>query len=249
MQNFKDNFSVQAGIYAKYRPQYPKELYTYLASLTKEHSLAWDCGTGNGQAAVGLADYYDKIIATDPSEEQIRNCFPHTKVRYLVEKAERTFIPSGSVDLLTVANAMHWFDLDLFYNKAKRVLKKNGIIAAWCYVAPSVSPEINNVIKVLHDVTLDAFWQPENRLVEKEYSTIPFPFTELAAPEFVCEKMMSLNDLVGYLTTWSAVQRFIKANQYNPTDLVREKLSMLWPDPAAEKKHTWILTLKVGRIN
>ena len=171
MNAFKDNFSQQSDIYVKYRPLYPVELYTYLSSLTVDHAVAWDCGTGNGQAAIGLAAFYEQVIATDPSEQQIRNCLPNDKVKYLVEKAENNSIASGSIDLLTIANALLWFDFDIFYREAHRVLKPNGIIAAWAMGVPSISPPVDKIINHFHDHTLNDFWLAENRLVEKGYTT------------------------------------------------------------------------------
>jgi SAM-dependent methyltransferase len=248
MATFKDNFSKQSDIYVKYRPHYPDELYTFLSSLTDEHEVAWDCGTGNGQAAIGLATFYNEIIATDPSEKQIKNCLPNEKIKYLVEKAENTSIQSNSVDLLTIANALHWFDFEVFYKEADRVLRNNGVIAAWAYGLPLISPDIDMIVKRFHDRTLNDYWLSENRLVEKEYETIPFPFQQISSPEFFYEKSMSLNDLIGYLNTWSATQRFINENKFNPTELLKKDLTNVWNDIDAEKKLTWKLILKVGRI-
>lgn len=245
---FKDNFSKQSDIYVKYRPHYPVALYSYLSSLTADHDLAWDCGTGNGQAAIGLAAYYNQVIATDPSEQQIKNCLPHNKVQYLVEKAENNSLASSSVDLLTVANALHWFDFDIFFPEAHRVLKPNGIIAAWAMGVPAISPAIDDIIQHFHDHTLNDHWLAENRLVEKGYTTIPFPFQEIDTPAFFCEKKMNLHDLIGYLNTWSATQRFIAVQQFNPTEKVQARLTEVWEDPHAEKTLTWQLVLKVGRI-
>lgn len=247
MATFKDNFSKQSDIYVKYRPHYPPALYEYLSSLTKNHELVWDCGTGNGQAATGLAEFYDSIIATDPSEQQIKNSIPHHKVNYRIEKAEDNSVPSNSVDLLTIANALHWLDFDPFFEQARRVLKKDGIIAAWAYRLPVISPEVDEIVHKFHYGILDSYWLPENRLVEKEYTTIPFPFKSIDVPDFHCEKHMDLDGLIGYLNTWSALQRFISQNNFNPTDALREELQTVWKDSAEKKKHTWKLTLKVGR--
>jgi SAM-dependent methyltransferase len=248
MTVFKDNFSKQADIYVKYRPLYPTELYSFLSSLTEDHEIVWDCGTGNGQAAIGLATFYNQIIATDPSEQQIKNCLPNEKVIYLVEKAESTSIRSNSVDLLTIANALHWFDFEVFYKEAVRVLKNNGVIATWTYGLPLISPEIDKIIKQFHDQTLNDYWLPENRLVEKEYATIPFPFQQINSPQFFYEKPMKLDGLIGYLNTWSATQRFINENKFNPTEQLREDLLSVWKDVDLEKKLTWKLILKVGRV-
>jgi SAM-dependent methyltransferase len=243
---FKDHFSKQAGIYSKYRPGYPEALYSYLASMAHQHELAWDCGTGNGQAAIGLAAYFKKVIATDPSPEQINYAFPKDNVEYRVEKAERTAMLASSADLVTIANALHWFDFDQFYPEVKRVLKPGGIIAAWAYVPPSISPEIDTCIRHFHDVELDNYWIAENRYAEAGYKTIPFPFQEMPAPAFQSKKEMSLFDFREYLCTWSAVQRYINNNGYDPTEALFSKLLPLWGNPSSVKEVSWDLVLKLG---
>jgi len=249
MTTFKDYFSKQSDIYLKFRPHYPNELYAFLSSLTEEHELAWDCGTGNGQAATGLANYYDKIVATDPSEQQIKNAIVNEKIKYAVEKAEQSSLPSHSADLLTIANALHWFDFDVFYKEAKRVLKNNGIIAAWSYFLPTISPQIDEIVSRYHFQTLDDYWLAENRIVEKGYATIPFPFELISSPDFYYEKEMNLNALIGYFDTWSATQRFIDKNNFNPTKALCNELKEFWKDEFATKKVTWKLILKVGRVS
>lgn len=247
MAIFKDNFSKQSDIYARYRPHYPVELYSYLSSLTQHHELAWDCGTGNGQAAIGLAAFYDKVIATDASEQQIKNSIPNVKVQYRREAAEHTSIESDSVDLTTVANALHWFDFTNFYKEANRVLKNEGVIAAWAYGLPLISPEVDKIIKHSQDHILGAYWPPEVRFVAKKYTTIPFPFQQIDSPEFYCEKAMNLNDVIGYLNTWSATQRFIDQNKFNPTEDLRNELVMIWNPSDSEKIVRWKLIVKIGR--
>ena len=249
MDNFKDNFSKHSDIYLKYRPHYPVGLFSYLSSLTAQHDLAWDCGTGNGQAAIALTGFYDIVVATDPSGQQINNAIPHHKVCYKVEKAEHSSIPSHTADLLTIANALHWFDFDLFYKEANRVLKPGGIIAAWCYEVPTISPAINPILRHYHDHTLNNYWQPENRLVEKGYATLTFPYDIIDAPIFYCEKDMCLDDLIGYLNTWSATQRHIAATGTNPTNELKVMLEKVWGDAKTIKNVSWRLFLKVGRTS
>ncbi len=246
MKPFKDNFSKQSDLYVKFRPLYPTGLYAWLASQTPDCGLAWDCGTGNGQAAVGLAGFFRQVIATDPSAAQIANCLKHPKVLYRVEKAESASSENHSVDLLTIANALHWFDFDVFYKEAARILKPGGIIAAWAYGLPFISKEIDTVIRNYHDQTLGNYWLPENRLVENRYQTIPFPFATIDAPEFEYEKPMRLDEIGGYLDTWSATQRFIDQNGYNPTEKVLRELSKTW-DGEDAKTVTWKLILKIGK--
>ncbi|MES2560962.1 MAG: class I SAM-dependent methyltransferase [Bacteroidota bacterium] len=248
MHPFKDYFSKQSDIYAKYRPQYPPELYAFLASKTAAHNKVWDCGTGNGQAAVDLTQYYQEVFATDPSEQQIVNSTPHPQVTYAVEKAERSSLPDASVDLITVANAMHWFDFELFYAEVKRVLKPDGIIAAWSYALPFISEEIDPIVYNFHHGVLNDYWVAENRLVEKEYSTIPFPFKEHLHPEFYSYKEMDLVDTIGYFNTWSAVQRYIATNHINPTDEFAKALSNVWGYPETKRIMRWKLALKIGSL-
>jgi len=248
MEDFKDNFSKQSDMYVRFRPHYPIDLFAHLSHLTEHHRLVWDCGTGNGQAAIGLSHFYHTIIATDPSERQIQNAIPRERVTYKVEKAEQSSFKDRSVDLITVANAIHWFDFEAFYAEVHRVLKPTGIIAVWAYGVPSISAVINPIVNRYHYQTLDNYWLAENRLIEKEYTTIPFPFEEIKSPTFYYEKPMNLIELIGYLNTWSATQRFIEQNQSNPTVEVYNELKKVWPDDHMEKMVTWKLILKVGRI-
>lgn len=248
MATFSDHFSKQSDIYARYRPTYPDELFSYLSSLTEEHTLAWDCGTGNGQAAISLSHFYDQVTATDPSEQQIKNATPNNKVTYLVENAENNSLLSNSVDIITIANALHWFNFDSFYKEVHRVLKNNGVIAAWSYALPKITPDIDVIVKAFHNGPLGKYWLPQNRLVEKEYTTIPFPFELISAPSFKSKKNMNLEDLIGYFNTWSATQHFINENNSNPTMKLKEELSGVWGDAHSEKQLTWNLVLKVGRV-
>jgi len=246
--SFIDNFSKQAAIYARYRPHYPAELFDFLASLTPAHELVWDAGTGNGQAAAALAERYEAVVATDPSAEQIRHATQHERVEYRVEPAETPSLESGVADIVTVANAMHWFKLDEFYKEVRRVLKPGGIVAAWAYAVPTIAPEVDKIIRHLHDVTLDSFWVHENRLVEQEYRTIPFPFEEISAPSFVSTRQFTLDDIVAYLDTWSATQKYMATHGVSPTAPLGNELACVWGDGNEEKTVTWKLVLKVGRV-
>jgi ubiquinone/menaquinone biosynthesis C-methylase UbiE len=248
MNTFKDNFSKQAEVYSKFRPTYPKELFEFLKSLTTEHKLAWDCGTGNGQSAVKLTEYYEKIYATDPSQEQIKNAILHDKIEYKVENAETpSSIKDNSVDLITVAQAVHWFDFDKFYAQVKRVLKANGIIAVWAYGIPTISKELDKIIKNFHDNIVGEFWLAENKLIDKEYSTIPFPFKEIKTPEFFIKKQVTLSETLGYLRSWSATQKYIDKYKENPLELLSQKLQEHWQNTETEKEMAWKLILKVGK--
>lgn len=247
MISFQDNFSKQADIYSKYRPAYPYAMYDYLSSLCSSHQLVWDCGTGNGQAAISLASFFEKVYATDPSEAQIRNSFPHSRVIYTVEAAESVSLPNDSVDLITCANALHWFQLEEFFAEVTRVSKPGCVLAVWCYGIPAISEKIDKIIQDFHDNTLNEYWRAENRLVEKEYRDIRFPF-EPVDKIFYSEKLFDLNDLICYLNTWSATQRFITENGFNPTHELKEELKEVWEDENEVKKISWKIILKVGTV-
>ncbi len=248
MATFNDNFSKQASIYAQYRPSYPHELYDYLSELTPTHELAWDCGTGNGQSAIHLADFYDSVYASDPSEAQITNAFAHDRVTYKVEKAEESTLKDQSVDLVAIAQAIHWFDFDKFYAEVKRVLKKGGIIATWAYGIPSINKELDVLIKHFHQKTVGPYWPIETRSIDQEYTTIPFPFREIEPPEFYIRKRFKMEDLLGHLLSWSATQRFIEQVGHNPIDQLRLEVEKIWGNPQLVKDAVWKIYLRVGKI-
>lgn len=248
MATFNDNFSKQASIYAQYRPSYPHELYDYLSELTPTHELAWDCGTGNGQSAIHLADFYDSVYASDPSEAQITNAFAHDRVTYKVEKAEESTLKDQSVDLVAIAQAIHWFDYDKFYAEVKRVLKKGGIIATWAYGIPSINKELDVLIKHFHQKIVGPYWPIETRSIDQEYTTIPFPFREIEPPEFYIRKKFKMEDLLGHLLSWSATQRFIEQVGHNPIDQLRLEVEKIWGNPQLVKDAVWKIYLRVGKI-
>ncbi|MGV6943740.1 class I SAM-dependent methyltransferase [Sphingobacterium kyonggiense] len=248
MTTFNDNFSKQASIYAQFRPSYPHELYDYLSNLTTAHDLAWDCGTGNGQSAIHLADFYDSVYASDPSQAQIQNAFAHDRVTYHIEKAESSTLKDRSVDLITIAQAIHWFDFDKFYQEAKRVIKKDGIIATWAYGIPSIERTIDPLIKHFHDKIVGPYWPIETKSIDQEYTTIPFPFREIEPPEFYIRKRFKLEDLLGHLRSWSATQLFIEKEGYNPIDNLQMELEKLWGDLNQPKNCSWRLYLRVGKL-
>jgi SAM-dependent methyltransferase len=250
-RQFPDHFSKQSREYARYRPLYPAELYEYLASLTPEHDRAWDVGTGNGQAAIGLAQHYRSIIATDPSKQQIALATPHERVTYRVATAEHSAIEDRSIDLVTVALAVHWFDLDRFYAEVQRVLRPHGVLAVWCYNLTGITPAVDAVMESYYHDVLGEFWPPQIRWVDEHYQTLPFPFAEFAAPEFALEAMWSLNDLFGYLSSWSAAQKYKAAYGIDPLDTKRAEFDAAWSAPAlgAEINRVvrWPIYLRVGK--
>src|SRR5438874_10954223 len=176
---FKDHFSAHAAESAKFRPHYPDELFEHLASISPRHELAWDCATGNGQAAVGLARHFEKVIATDASAQQIESAEPDKRITYRVAPAEASGIDSASVVLILVAQALHWFDLDRFFTEAKRVLKDGGLLAFSSYKVLAITQEIDVIIWNFYRVTTAPFWPPDGDLVEPDYKDILLTFPEL----------------------------------------------------------------------
>jgi SAM-dependent methyltransferase len=248
--SFKDNdhFSGHAACYQQFRPNYPASLFQYVASLCSRHDLAWDCATGNGQAAVPLAPYFVSVIATDASAQQIGEAQHDPKVRYLVAPADRTPIEGGTVDLVTVAQALHWFNLAIFYPEVRRVAGPGGTLAVWCYGLHRVTPEIDAVVMRLYEDIVGPYWPPERRLVEERYQTLPFPFEEFATPEFEMAHSWDLDHLMGYFESWSATQRYRKQNGHDPIALVADDLKAAWGDPAAARDVIWPITVRAGRV-
>ncbi len=246
--SFKDHFSTQAMDYAKHRPDYPEALFAYLSTLVAEHERAWDCGTGNGQAALGLVPHFARIIATDPSAKQIAHAAPHEKIVYRVAPAEQTDIPTHSIDLIAVAQALHWFDFEKFYVEVRRVLKPNGVLAAWCYNLLECEPDVDALLNEFYSEIVGPYWPPERKLIEGNYRDIPFPFQIRDSPRFYMEAYWRCEDLLGYLGTWSSVQRFIAQHGDDPREQIYERLAQAWGEAANTKPIKWPLHLKVGRL-
>jgi ubiquinone/menaquinone biosynthesis C-methylase UbiE len=246
--SFHDHFSAVAHRYADFRPHYPATLFDYLATLAPRNSLVWDCAAGNGQATVDLAERFDRVVATDASAEQIASATPHPKIEYRVAPAHQSGLPADSVDLLTVAQALHWFDLEHFYVEATRVLKPGGVLAVWAYGVNEVEGEaVNQLVLQFYSQTVGPYWPPERKLVEEGYQTIPFPFSGMTAPTFRMEARWTLEQLLGYLSTWSATTRFIKATGRNPLAPLSESLTRVWGNPLSPRLVAWPLSLRLGR--
>jgi len=243
--SFKDHFSKQAAGYARFRPRYPQRLFDYLGSIAPSRQLAWDCGTGNGQAAVGLASVFGRVIATDASEKQIANAQSHKIVEYRVAPAENSGIGSGTLDLIMVAQALHWFDLGHFYGEVRRVLKNNGVFAASAYNLLHVEPAIDEVVNRYYYEVVGPFWPPERKLVE-QFADLPFPFHKVDAPKFEMTAQWNLDHLVGYLRTWSSTQRFLAAKGSDPLGQIMDELRSAWGNAKQTRHVLWSLTLRVG---
>lgn len=243
-----DHFSQQASDYSLYRPHYPQALFEYLGSLTAQHDLAWDCATGNGQAAVALAFFYNRVEATDASENQVSQAAAHERVHYQVCEATSTPFADNHFDLITVAQALHWFELDAFYKEVARVSKPGGIFAAWCYGLFSINTEVDARIKHFYTDTVGPFWPEERKYIEDGYATLAFPFERIQSPGFAMSVTWDLHQLLGYLGTWSATQYYREQRQHDPLPDLYEQLKPHWPDETVAKEIRWPLHLKVGQI-
>jgi len=246
--SFKDHFSGRSADYTLYRPSYPPQLFSWLASLTSGHDLAWDCGCGSGQAALELVHHYTGVIATDPSRQQIDNAIPHEGIRYAVATAEASGLEPGSIDLVVVAQALHWFDFDRFYAEVERVTRPDGVIAAISYGEVRVAGAPDPVVSRFYHDLIGPCWPPERRYVDEGYATIPFPFPEITAPSFAMTAEWNLEHLLGYFRTWSAVKEYEKRNGADPLQLIGADLAAAWGDSAAARSITWPLSLRVGRV-
>jgi ubiquinone/menaquinone biosynthesis C-methylase UbiE len=244
----KDNFSKQADGYATFRPSYPREAFDFILSFVPNKDTAWDCGTGNGQLAARLAEHFDKVYATDISEKQISKAAKKDNILYQVSSAEENGFTENQFDLITVAQAIHWFDFDRFYTKVNSTLKNGGIIAAIGYNLPESDEAINDVIRHLYTDILGDYWDPERKYIDNEYKNIPFPFKEIPVSEkFAQRAMWTIEDLKGYLSTWSAVQHYMKTNTKNPVDSVLDDFKKAWGD-GEKKEFRFPTLLRIGRV-
>jgi SAM-dependent methyltransferase len=243
----KDRFSDHSKQYAAFRPTYPKELYEFILSHVENRSTVWDCGCGNGQVANDLSSYFDNVFATDLSAKQIENAIPGRNIEYSISRAEQTSFPDATFDLITVGQALHWFDFPSFYKEVNRVAKPKALLAVWGYSLLSISPEIDPVINHFYTETIGAYWDKERKLIDDQYKTIPFPFEEIKAPDFQFSFHWTLDHFLGYIFTWSSVQKYIRENSKNPVDNLRSDLKPLWQ--SEEKKVTFPLFLRLGKIH
>jgi SAM-dependent methyltransferase len=247
MVEFHDHFSRLATGYRQYRPTYPAALFHYLASIAPDRHGAWDCATGNGQAAVALAAYFAQVIATDASAGQIARAQPCPGVVYRVASAAASGLPAASMDLITVAQALHWFDLAGFYPEVRRVLRPGGVIAVWTYNRLRITPAIDQVVEHLYTDILGPWWPAERRLVETGYRDLPFPFTEQPPPTFEMRADWTLAQLMGYLHTWSAVGRYRQELGEDPLARLTPALAAAW-GKAAVRNLAWPLGLRIGLV-
>jgi SAM-dependent methyltransferase len=244
----ENHFAPIAAQYARFRPRYPDELFTFLASVAPGRVLAWDCATGSGQAAQSLARHFERVVATDQSEELLGQASPQPNVTYRRADALASGLDAASVDLVTVANAMHWFHGPDFEREVRRVLRPRGVISAWSYALPRITPAIDRVMRRTHDQIVGEFWIEPNRIVENGYRDLLFPFDALVAPPFVMAARYDLAQLEGLMRTWSASRKYEQKHGVDPVQLVGGELRAAWGDPSRHRDVTWTINLRIGRV-
>lgn len=247
--DYRRLFSGHAAAYAAFRPRYPAALFAELAARAPSRRRAWDCGAGNGQAALGLADHFEEVLATDPSAEQLAQAVRHPRIEYRQLVAEPTDLADGSFALVTAAQAAHWFDLPRFFATVERLLEPGGLVALWCYSLLEVAPPFDALVRELHDQTLAPDWPPPRALVMEGYRSIALPFPEITAelPSFSIEQELPLAGVIGYLATWSALQQQKRCTGVDPLAALAPRLAAAWGDPATPRRVRWPLHLRVGR--
>jgi SAM-dependent methyltransferase len=246
--HFKDHFSGHAAEYAEFRPKYPAAVFDFVASLPARRLTAWDCATGSGQAAVPLADYFERVIATDASREQIAHATPHPRVTYGVSPAHTSGIAAGSVDLVTVAQALHWLPLDQFIAEVRRVLAPGGALAIWCYTRPVLAADLDPTLLAFYSGTCGAYWPPERALVDSGYRTIELPIDEIEAPPLEIQTGLTLDQFVGYLRTWSAARKLAQAIGRDPVIEIDDALRDRWSEDGERRLVRWAIHFRAGHL-
>jgi SAM-dependent methyltransferase len=246
--DFCDHFSSVAEAYATARPTYPPALFDHLAGLAPSRAHAWDCAAGNGQATLALAERFARVTASDASPAQIAQAPRHPRVTYRVGLAQQSELPDASVDLVTVAQALHWLDVSRFYQEARRVLVADGLLAVWCYGLQRLDDDrVDEQLARFYGSVVGPYWAPERALVDTGYRSVPFPFEELDAPAFEMVHAWRLTELLAYLRTWSATSAFVKARGFDPVSELAEELAPAWGDDDRQRRVRWPLSLRVGR--
>jgi SAM-dependent methyltransferase len=245
--DFADHFSSQARAYRRHRPGYPPALFDHLAGICPATERAWDCGCGSGQASRDLSTRFRQVIATDPSAAQIAEADPAPNIVYRVAAESDPLIEPGTIDLVTAAQAAHWFNHPRFHAEVRRVLKPGGILAMWTYGLPQVNAAVDACVARYHRSIVGSFWPPERAHVDSGYSELPFPFADIPVPRFIHETLWTLNELMEHLGTWSSTKYFRERNGTEPLDLIRAVLQDAWGSPEVPAPVRWPIRLRVGR--
>lgn len=247
MKQVIDNFSTGSSDYVTFRPESPKEIFDFLYANVKTFDTAWDCGTGNGQVAAVLAEKFRQVYGTDISDAQLKLAPRKDNITYLTERAEQTTLPEHSIDLVTIAQAIHWFDFDKFYTEVKRVTKPGALVCAWTYSTLRLTPAIDEVIDRLYEDITGPYWDNERRYVDEEYRTIPFPFKELDAPPVTILKRQTMQQVLGYLRTWSGLKHYMNKEGTDPTLLIAHDLEKAWGNNATLEVR-WPVYIRAGIV-
>lgn len=245
----RDHFSRDPRAYAAFRPHYPPALFRWLAGLVARRDVAWDCATGTGQAAAGLAEHFTRVVATDLSAAQLSAAESHPRIEYRVAPAHASGLAPGSVDLVTVAQALHWIEPASFYREVRRVAAPGAAIAAWTYGSPEVEPGLDRVIERFYRETVGPYWPPERRHVEARYAELPFPFEPIPVPELAIEVGLALPAMLGYVGTWSATRKYIEARGEDPVPALGRALAPHWGPPDRVRAVRWPLSVLAGRLD
>lgn len=243
----KDNFSAQADLYAQFRPSYPQELYEFILPFVKQKDIAWDCGTGNGQVASVLAKHFKHVCATDISQKQLDYATQADNVTYTISPAEQTPFADHTFDLITVGQALHWFDFERFNQEVQRVAKPSALLACWGYGLLTTSSEVDKIIAHFYWEIVGPYWDAERRHIENEYAHIPFPYQQVQSRVFEMPVQSSFEQLMGYFRTWSSVQKYIRANGNDPVEALQTALVSYWPENET-KTITFPVFLKIGIV-
>ncbi len=248
MREVKDHFSGVSQGYKKYRPKYPMELYDEILRLVKDRNACWDCATGNGQAALELSKYFDYVYATDVSQNQLAEAQQRENIKYSIQRAEKTDFVDDQFDLITVAQAIHWFDLQAFENEVQRVIKPNGILAFWAYGLMKIDSQIDDVIDDFYVHKIGVYWNVERKHVDEEYQSINLGFEKIKSDgNFAITVEWSVRELEGYLNTWSSVKNYRQINNHNPVDEFIDLLRSQWT-PNTKKRISFPVFLKTARV-
>ena len=246
--SFQDHFSDVAAAYAAHRPSYPPALVDFLARLAPARRLVWDAGCGSGQLSLLLTGYFERVVATDASPEQIARATAHPKVEYRCARAEASGLPERVADLVTAAQAAHWFDLPAYFAEVRRVTRPGGIVALISYGVVTADAALDAVIRPFYREVLGAYWPPERRHVDEGYRSLPFPFEELDGPSLEIRLDWRLEELVGYVGTWSAVWALERAQGQGSFATFRRELAKAWGPATTVRTVRWPLALRVGRV-
>ena len=243
---FRDHFSAVAAQYAQARPDYPQELFDWIASVAPARGLAWEPGCGGGQASRDLARVFERVHATDPSTAQVANATGPANVAFAVEPGEACSLADASADAVCVAQALHWFDLPAFFAECERVLRPGGVLVAWGYQDIEVDDDIAAANTALQ-ATIRDDWPPERRFIDAGYASFDFPFDAIDAPRFELRAEWTLPRLLGYFSSYSATKRHRERTGEDPVALHAEALSAAWGDPLRARTLRWPLFVQARR--